>query len=72
MMDETRLPQLECLRDITPEQAFEYVRFVAELRHNQKRYFATRKPDALERSKRMERELDALNARLLDLQPKLF
>lgn len=72
MMDETRLPQLECLRDITPEQAIEYVRFVAELRHNQKRYFATRKPDALERSKRMERELDALNAKLLDLQPKLF
>lgn len=71
-MDETRLPQLECLRDMTPEQVVEYVRFVAELRHNQKRYFATRKPDALERSKRMERELDALNAKLLDLQPKLF
>ena len=66
------MPQLECLRDITPEQAIEYVRFVAELRHNQKRYFATRKPDALERSKRMERELDKLNAKLLDLQPKLF
>ena len=70
--DGTKCPQIENLQKITPEQAIEYVRFVAELRHNQRRYFATRKPDALELSKRMERELDALNARLLDSTPKLF
>lgn len=71
-MDETRLPQLECLRDITPEQAAEYVRFVAELRYQQRRWFNLHNRTALLLSQKMEIELDVLNARLLDSQPKLF
>ena len=71
-MEEQQCPQIENLQKITPEQAAEYVRYVATMRHNQRRYFATRKPDALEASKRMEKELDALNARLLDPIPRLF
>lgn len=71
-METLKAPQIEDLSKITPEQAAEYVRFVATMRHQQRRYFSTRKPDALEASKAMEKELDALNARLLDPQPKLF
>ena len=71
-MDELKAPQIENLQEITPEQAAEYVKFVATMRHNQRRYFATRNPGVLELSKRMEKELDELNARLLDPQPKLF
>lgn len=71
-MDELKAPQIENLQEITPEQAAEYVKFVATMRHNQRRYFATRNSGVLELSKRMEKELDALNAHLLDPQPKLF
>lgn len=71
-MEDVKAPQIENLDKITPEQAAEYVRFVAILRHNQRRYFMTRKPDALEASKRMEKELDNLSAHLLDPTPRLF
>ena len=71
-MDGLNAPKIEDLTKITPEQAAEYVRYVAELRHQQRRYFSTRKPDALEASKQMERELDRLNALLLDPTPRLF
>lgn len=70
--DGVKCPEIANLEKITPEQAAEYVRFVALMRHNQRRFFATRKPDALEASKRMEAELDKLNAYLLDPTPKLF
>ena len=71
-MEAVKVPQIENLQKITPEQAEQYVRFVAALRHQQRRFFAFRKPDALEASKRMEKELDALNEHLLDPTPKLF
>lgn len=71
-METLKAPQIENLAKITPEQAAEYVRFVAELRHQQRRFFTLRKPDALEASKRMEKELDRINAYLLDATPKLF
>lgn len=71
-MEEIKAPQIESLEKITLEQAAEYVRFVATLRHQQRRYFATRKPDALNASVAMEKELDKLNAYLLDPTPKLF
>ena len=71
-MEQVDCPQIENLQKITPEQAADYVKFVALMRHNQRRYFATRKPDALEASKRMEAELDKLNAYLLDPTPRLF
>ena len=51
--DGVKCPEIANLEKITPEQAAEYVRFVALMRHNQRRFFATRKPDALEASKRM-------------------
>ena len=70
--DRLKCPQIENLEKITPEQAAEYVRFVAHVRHTQRRYFAFRKPEILEESKRLEKELDALNAQLLDPTPKLF
>lgn len=71
-MEETKCPQIENLQEITPEQAAQYIRFVAEMRHQQRRYFTFRKPEYLEASKRMEKELDKLNAYLLDPTPKLF
>ena len=71
-MEEVKLPQIEDLKKITPEQAVEYIRFVATMRHNQRRYFATRNPQVLELSKRMERELDALNDQLLNPTLKSF
>ena len=71
-MDELKAPQIKNLQEITPELFEQYVSFVATLRHNQNRWFRLRKTDALEISHRMEKELDDLNARLLDKTPKLF
>ena len=71
-METPKCPQIQNLEEITPEQAREYVRFVAHLRHTQRRFFSFRKPELLEESRRLEKELDALNASLLDPTPKLF
>lgn len=71
-MDELKAPEIKNLQEITPELFEQYVSFVATLRHNQNRWFRLRKTDALEISHRMEKELDDLNARLLDKTPKLF
>lgn len=72
LQDGIKCPQIENSQEITPELFEQYVSFVATLRHNQKRWFRLRKTDALEISRRMEKELDNLNARLLDKTPKLF
>ena len=71
-MDELKCPQIENLAKITPEQATEYVRYVAALRHHQRRWFNLHNFDALNAAKDMEKELDKLNAYLLDPTPKLF
>ncbi len=71
-MEDVKCPQIEDLQKITPEQAAQHIRFVATMRHNQRRYFSTRNPQVLELSKRMERELDALNDQLLNPTLKLF
>lgn len=71
-MEDVKCPQIEDLQKITPEQAAQYIRFVATMRHNQRRYFSTRNPQVLELSKRMEKELDAFNERLLNPTLKLF
>ena len=71
-METPKCPQIENLQEITPEQAAEYIRFVATLRHNQNRWFKLRNFDALRIAQEMEKELDTLNAYLLDLTPKLF
>lgn len=66
------LPKITKLQDITPEQAAEYIRFVAKLRHNQNRWFRFKDPSALNISRQMEKELDELNGRLLNPVPSLF
>lgn len=71
-MEAVKAPQIRDFKEITPELFKEYVQFVAEMRHNQRRWFRLRVVEALERSKQMEKELDKLNAELLELQPKLF
>ena len=71
-MNDVKCPQIENLDKITPEQAAEYVRFVATMRHNQNRWFRLRNVDALHIAQQMEKELDALNAHLLDPTPRLF
>lgn len=71
-MDELKAPEIKNSQEITPELFEQYVSFVATLRHNQNRWFRLRKTDALEISRRMEKELDDLNTRLLDKTPKLF
>lgn len=71
-MEEPKCPQIENLQEITPEQAAEYIRFVALVRHTQRRFFTFRTKEILERSKQLEKQLDELNAHLLDPTPKLF
>ncbi len=71
-MIDVELPQIENLKEITPEQVVEYVKYVAIMRHNQRRWFNLKKYDSLETARKMEKELDALNAHLLDLTPRLF
>lgn len=71
-MDGLNAPEIKNSQEITPELFEQYVLFVATLRHNQNRWFRLRKTDTLDISRRMEKELDDLNARLLDKTPKLF
>ena len=60
-----KLPEIKSLKDITPEQAAQYIRFVATMRHNQNRWFRFKKVDALEISRQMESQLDELNGKIL-------
>ena len=66
------LPEITDIENITPEQAKQYVQFVATLRHNQRRFFLLRNNEALQISKTMEKQLDALNDKLLNPTPTLF
>ena len=45
---------------------------VKQMRHQQRRYFATRSKDVLAESKRLEALVDAVIGRLYDKQMKLF
>lgn len=69
---ETELPKISTISEFTPETFKQYVEYVNVMRHNQKRWFSSHKPDALEISKKMEKELDAFNGRLLNPVPSLF
>lgn len=71
-MNEFEAPKIENLQEITLKQVEGYVRFVAELRHQQRRWFNLHNHDALNAARQMEKSLDALNAHLLDPTPKLF
>lgn len=50
----------------------EFVELVKEMRHQQRRYFALRRPDALERSKELEWEVDKAIEKIEDKQMLLF
>lgn len=67
-----KCPQIENLQEITPETFKEFVQFVADMRLNQRRWFASHNVEALAIAKDMERELDALTNKLLDIQMRLF
>ena len=67
-----KLPQISKMSDFTPDTMKQYVEYVNVMRHNQKRWFSTHKPDALELSRKMEKELDDFNGRLLNPVPSLF
>lgn len=71
-MEDVKCPQIENLQEITPEQAADYIRFVALVRHTQRRFFTFRTKEILDRSRELEKQLDELNAHLLDPTPRLF
>lgn len=67
--EEEKASQIENPREITLEEFAELVR---QMRHNQRRYFAQRRPEILETCKRLEHEVDVIVAKLTDKQMKLF
>lgn len=68
-MEEEKNPQIESPGKITLEEFAELIR---QLRHNQRRYFAQRRPEILETCKRLESEVDAIVAKITDKQMRLF
>ena len=57
------------LSEITLE---EFAEKVKQMRHYQRRYFATRDRTILEESKKIEAEVDAMISSIFDRQMKLF
>lgn len=68
-MEEEKTPQIENPGKITLEEFAELIR---QMRHNQRRYFAQRRPEILETCKRLESEVDAIVAKITDKQMRLF
>lgn len=68
-MEEEKAPQIESLGKITLEEFAELIR---QLRHNQRRYFAQRRPEILATCKKLESEVDAVIAKMFDKQLKMF
>lgn len=54
---------------ITLEKFAEEVR---QMRYQQRRYFAYRRPEVLERSKELERRVDKMVEEILNTNPQLF
>ena len=50
----------------------EFAEKVKQMRHYQKRYFATRDKTIMQESKKLEAEVDSLINRIFDRQMKLF
>lgn len=67
--EEEKAPQIENPGKITLE---EFAELVKQMRHNQRRYFAQRRPEILETCKRLEHEVDAIVAKITDKQMRLF
>lgn len=45
---------------------------VRQMRYQQRRYFAYRRPEVLERSKELERRVDKMVEEILNINPQLF
>lgn len=68
-MGEEKTPQIENADKITLEEFAELVR---QMRHNQRRYFAQRRPEILATCKKLESEVDAVIAKVFDKQLRMF
>lgn len=68
-MEEEKTPQIENPGKITLEEFAELIR---QMRHNQRRYFARRRPEILATCKKLESEVDAVIAKMFDKQLKMF
>lgn len=68
-MEEEKTTQIENPGKITLEEFAELIR---QLRHNQRRYFAQRRPEILATCKKLESEVDAVIAKLFDKQLRIF
>lgn len=68
-MEEEKTTQIENPGKITLEEFAELIR---QMRHNQRRYFAQRRPEILKTCKRLEDEVDAIVAKITDKQMRLF
>lgn len=68
-MEEEKNPANRKSGKITLEEFAELIR---QMRHNQRRYFAQRRPEILETCKRLEGEVDAIVAKITDKQMRLF
>lgn len=68
-MEEEKTPQIENPGKITLEEFAELIR---QMRHNQRRYFAQRRPEILATCKKLESEVDAIVAKITDKQMRLF
>lgn len=68
-MKEEKAPQIENSGKITLE---EFAELVKQMRHNQRRYFAQRRPEILETCKKLESEVDAVIEKMFDKQLRIF
>ena len=68
-MEEEKTTQTENPGKITLE---EFAELVKQMRHNQRRYFAQRRPEILATCKKLESEVDAVIAKLFDKQLRIF
>lgn len=50
----------------------EFVELVKKMRHQQRRYFATRNKEVLAESKKLEQQVDSIIAKMNDTQLNLF
>lgn len=67
-MEEEKTTQIENPGKITLE---EFAELVKQMRHNQRRYFAQRRPEILATCKKLESEVDAVIAKLFDKQLRI-
>ena len=68
-MEEKKTPNNENSVEITLEQFAEKVK---QMRHYQRRYFATRDKTIMQESKKIEAEVDCIINKLFDRQMNLF